>query len=175
MAFLSGWSSKKTYHAIIATPAGIDDVIMGDMLFGALKAVIYGTVILLVIGALGLVQSPWALLIPPVLAVAGLFFAAISVSWIGLVPNIDSFNYFFSLFITPLFLFSGVFFPLSGMPAIVQKIAWFSPLYHLVNLTRGLVMGNAGASLAGDFIWLIAATVLIMPLPIYLLRRLIVK
>lgn len=166
---------QKTYHAILATPAGIDDVVMGDMLFGAFKAVLYGAVILLVVSVLGLVTSPWALLVPPVLGLSGLLFAAIAMTWTGLVPNIDSFNYFFSLIITPLFLFSGVFFPLTGMPPAVQKIALISPLYHLVNLTRSLVMGNTGIFLVGDVIWLLVATLLIMPVPIFLLRRLVIK
>lgn len=166
---------QKTYHAIIATPAGIDDVVMADMLFGALKAVLYGAVILLVVSVLGLVTSPWALLIPPVLGLSGLLFAAIAMTWTGLVPNIDSFNYFFSLIITPLFLFSGVFFPLTGMPPAVQKIAWISPLYHLVNLTRSLAIGNTSILLVGDVIWLLVATLLIMPVPIFLLRRLVIK
>jgi len=166
---------QKTYDAIMATPASIDDVVMGDMLYGAFKSVLYGTVILIVISMLGLVLSPWALLIPPVLAVSGLLFAALSMTWTGLVPNIDSFNYFFSLIITPLFLFSGVFFPIAVMPAIIQKIAWMSPLYHLVNLTRSLVNGNVGVSLAADFLWLVVVFLIVVPAPFYFLRRLLVK
>lgn len=166
---------QKTYQAIIATPAGVEDVVMGDMLFGAFKAVLYGSVILMVIFALGLVMSPWALLVPPVLGLSGLLFAALSMTWTGLVPNIDSFNYFFSLIMTPLFLFSGVFFPLSGMPALVQQLAWLSPLYHLVNITRGLVTGHVGTVLAGDLVWLLVAALVLLPLPVHLLRRLVIK
>lgn len=166
---------QKTIQAIIATPAGVEDVVMADLLFGAFKSFLYGSVILLVVAALGLVMSPWALLVPPVLALSGLLFAAMAMTWTGLVPNIDSFNYFFSLIMTPLFLFSGVFFPLTGMPAFVQQLAWFSPLYHLVNLTRGLVTGNVGINLAGDLLWIITVALLLIPAPIYLLRRLIIK
>lgn len=166
---------QKAYQAIVATPAGIDDVVMGDMLFGAFKSVLYGVVILLVITALGLVSSPWALLIPLVLALSGLLFAAVSAIWTGLVPNIDSFNYFFSLIMTPLFLLSGVFFPLTDMPALVQKIAWVSPLYHVVNVTRGLASGMVGLHLLQDVIWLLLAAILLLPIPIFLLRRLIIK
>jgi len=166
---------QKTFHAIIATPASIDDVIMGEVLFGTFKSLLYGSTILLVVAALKLVLSPWVLLIPVALVLSGLFFAVLSMIWTGLVPNINSFNYFFSLIITPLFLFSGVFFPLTGMPALVRQIAWFSPLYHVVNLTRGLAAGNAGWPLAGDFIWLLAATVILLPVPLFLLRRLTIK
>ncbi|HPZ42359.1 MAG TPA: ABC transporter permease [Bacillota bacterium] len=166
---------QKTYHAILATPASIEDVVMGDLIYGAFKSVLYGTVILLVVAALGLVASPWALLVPPVLAVSGLLFGALSMIWTGLVPNIDSFNYFFSLIITPLFLFSGVFFPLKGMPAFVQQAAWISPLYHVVNLTRDLVMGRAGVHLIGDLVWLLVATIVLLPAPVFLVRRLVIK
>jgi lipooligosaccharide transport system permease protein len=166
---------QKTFHAIIATPASIDDVIMGEVLFGTFKSLLYGSTILLVVFGLKLVSSPWVLLIPVVLALSGLFFAVLAMTWTGLVPNINSFNYFFSLIITPLFLFSGVFFPLTGMPALMQQVAWFSPLYHVVKLTRGLAAGDAVWLLAGDFIWLLAATVILLPAPLFLLRRLTIK
>ena len=87
--------------------------------------------------------------------------------WTGLVPNMDSFNYFFSLIITPLFLFSGVFFPLAGMPTFVQQAAWISPLYHVVNLTRDLVMGNPGVHLIGDLVWLLVAVIVLLPAPVF--------
>jgi lipooligosaccharide transport system permease protein len=74
-----------------------------------------------------------------------------------------------------MYLISGVFFPISGLPAIVQKIAWFSPLYHLVNIARGLGSGNIGAYMAGDIVWLLVATLLILPVPVILLRRLIIR
>lgn len=166
---------QKSYQAIVATPASIFDVVMGDMLFGAFKSVLYGTVILTVISVLGLVKSPLAVLILPVLALSGLLFSALAATWTGLVPNIDSFNYFFSLLITPMYLISGVFFPLTGLPVIIQKLAWFSPLYHLVNISRGLVTGNTGAYMAGDLAWLLVVTLIVLPAPVYLLRRLIIR
>ncbi|MDI6711582.1 MAG: ABC transporter permease [Bacillota bacterium] len=166
---------QKTFQAMVATPVGMDDVTVGEILYGTFKSVLYGTVILLVIFLLGLVQSPWALLVPPVLAAAGLLFGILAMVWVGLVPNIDNFNYFWSLVITPLFLFSGVFFPLTDLPPAVQALAWASPLYHVVNLTRGLVLGQVGPHLAGDFAWLLLVAVVLTPLPLYLMRRLVVR
>ncbi|HUW65916.1 MAG TPA: ABC transporter permease [Spirochaetia bacterium] len=165
---------QKVYQAILATPVSLDDLVMGDILFGALKGILYGTVILIVLLVLGLVTSPWALLVPPVLAVAGMLFASLSLIWTGLFPNIESFNYFFSLIMTPLFLFSGVFFPLDGLPPFLRELAWFSPLTHVVNLTRGLVLGRLGG-LPGDFLWLVVVSVVLLPLPLRLMRRLVLK
>jgi len=166
---------QKIYDAIIATPASASDVVLGDMLWGSFKSLLYGSVILLVIFALGLVQSPWALLVPPVLWLAGLTFAALSMAWIGLVPNMDSFNYYFSLIVTPLFLLSGIFFPLTGLSAPVLALAWCSPLYHAVHVVRGLVTGNVSPALWGDVVWLAVAALVLVPLALRLMHKLLVK
>lgn len=166
---------QKTFQAMVATPLSMDDVIMGEILWGTFKSVMYAAIILLVITVMGLVASPWALLIPLVAAAAGLQFAVLSMLWTGLMPNIDSFSHFFSLFLTPLFLFSGVFFPLTGLHPAVQTLAWLSPLYHVVTLTRSLVLGDVSPALVGHFIWLIVVTALLLPVAMYLMRRLVIR
>jgi len=107
--------------------------------------------------------------------VGGTLFAILSIIWTGLVPNIESFNYYFSLVMTPLFLFSGVFFPLTGMNVIIQKIVWISPLYHLVNITRGMILGMAGINLVWDLIWMVIAVLALLPVPFYLMRKLMIR
>ncbi|APC07998.1 ABC transporter permease [Neomoorella thermoacetica] len=162
---------QKTYHAIVATPVSLDEVVVGEMLFGTFKSVLYGTVILLVILLLGLVPSPAALLVPPVLVLCGFAFAELGMIWTGLVPKIDTFSYFFTLIITPMFLFAGVFFPLDAMPLIVQRLAWLIPLYHIVELVRPLVLGQLSWGLLGHVAWLVVFIAIFFYPPIYLLRR----
>ena len=166
---------QKTFHAMVATPVSMDDVIAGEILYGVFKSILYSLVILVVIFALGLVKSPLTLFIPCVMFVGGMLFAILSIIWTGLVPNIESFNYYFSLVMTPLFLFSGVFFPLTGMSVIIQKIIWISPLYHLVNITRGLILGRVGINLVWDLIWIVAAVLILLPVPFYLMRKLMIR
>jgi lipooligosaccharide transport system permease protein len=166
---------QKTFQAMVTTPINIDDVIAGEIMYGAFKSTLYGIIFLLVTLVLGLVTSPWVILMPFLLALAGLFFAIISIIWTGLVPRIESFNYFFTLIMTPVFLFSGIFFPLSGLPQFIQKIAWFNPLFHAVNLSRGLILGQLGNVLWLDLLWLLVFTILLFPFPIYLMRRLVIK
>ncbi|WP_027365264.1 ABC transporter permease [Desulfotruncus alcoholivorax] len=166
---------QKIYNAIIATPASADDVVLGDMLWGGFKSLLYGTVILLVILALGLVRSPWALLTPPVFLLAGITFAAMSMVWVGLVPSIDSFNYFFSLVVTPLFLLSGVFFPVDDLAPAMRAAAWLSPLYHSVRVARGMINGSVGTYILADILWLAVLALLLVPLALYLMRRLLIK
>lgn len=166
---------QKTFQAMVATPLSMDDVVLGEILWGTFKSLLYGTIILFVIFALGLVPSAWALLIPAVMILGGFQFALLSTLWTGLVPNIDSFHYFFSLIITPLFLFSGVFFPLSDLHPAVQALAWGSPLYHVVVLTRALTTGTLEWTLLYSVAWLAVVSALLLPLAVYLMRRLIIR
>ncbi len=162
---------QKTYHAIIATPVNLEEVVVGEILFGTFKSLLYGIIIIIVISALGLVPSPWVLLVLPVLALEGLAVTELSITWTGLVPGVDAFGFFFTLVITPMFLFSGVFFPLDGLPVLVQVIAWFMPLYHVVELTRSLTLGTVGPSLLYDVLWLVVFITAIFKLPLYLMRK----
>ena len=124
---------QKTFDAILATPVNIDDLVAGELMWGATKSMLYGTIIIIVISIFGLVDSPLLVLAIPILFITGLIFSEISVIFTAIVPGIDSFNYFYTILMTPMFLFSGIFFPLDSLPSIVSKIAFFTPLYHLVN------------------------------------------
>ncbi len=165
---------QKTFDAILATPVNIDDLIAGELLWGATKSLIYGTTIIIVISAFGLVKSPLIILAVPLLLIAGLIFAEISVIFTAVVPGIDSFNYFYTLLMTPMFLFSGIFFPLDTLPPVISKIAFFTPLYHLVNICRSLAQGQLKTA-QWDILWVFAAAIILAPYPFRLMRRRIIK
>lgn len=165
---------QKTFDAILATPITIDDLIAGEMMWGATKSLIYGTIIIIVISLFGLVASPLVIGVIPVLFVSGLIFSEISLICVAKVPGIDSFNYFYTLLITPMFLFSGIFFPIDTMPPLVVKIAFFTPLYHLVNICRAFATGKF-LTVAGDLAWLLAVAALLSVYPFRLMRRRIIK
>ncbi len=162
---------QKIYHALIATPISLDEVVVGEMIFGTFKSVLYGSVILLVIFLLGLVQSPLALLVPLVLVLCGLVFAELGMIWTGLVPKIDTFSYFFTLIITPMFLFAGIFFPLDTLPLFAQRLACIIPLYHVVEIIRPLVLGQCSLALLIHVAWLLGFIAIFFYPPLYLLRR----
>jgi lipooligosaccharide transport system permease protein len=165
---------QKTFDAILATPVNINDLVAGELMWGASKSVLYGTIIMIVISAFGLVDSPVIVSVLPLLFVSGLIFAEISMIFAAIVPGIDSFNYFYTLLMTPMFLFSGIFFPLDTLPPLVSKIAFFTPLYHFVNVCRSFATGHfAGVHL--DIIWLIVVAAALAPYPFRLMRKRIVK
>ncbi len=165
---------QKTFDAILATPVNLDDLIAGELMWAATKSLFYGTIIMIVISLFGLVESPFIIFIIPVLFLSGLLFAVISMIFTALVPGIDSFNYFYTLFMTPMFLFSGIFFPLDTLPPIVLKIAFFTPLFHLVNICRTLASGLS-SKIIWDVLWICVVVVLFAPYSLRLMRRRVIK
>jgi len=164
---------QKTFDAILATPVNLDDLVAGELAWGATKSVIFGITIIIVIALFGLVKSPFILLALPFIFLGGLIFAELSVMFCAIVPGIDSFSYFYTLFMTPLFLFSGIFFPLDAMPHVVSLLAFFSPLYHLVNICRAFSAGSIN-TVVGSMIWLAVVVALLAPFPFKLMKKKII-
>ena len=122
-----------------------------------------------------MVHSWLALLAPVAIAMIGLMFSVIGLSFTAVIPLIDYFTYYWTLFMTPMFLFSGIFFPLDRLPEWVQWLAWIMPLHHAVNLMRALMLtGDVRAAfLAAAWIALLTAALFVLPLN--LLRRRLVR
>jgi lipooligosaccharide transport system permease protein len=161
---------QKTFDAILATPVNLDDLVAGELIWGATKSVIFGITITIVIALFGLVDSPLIVLAIPPIFICGLIFAELSIMFAAIVPGIDSFSYFYTLFMTPLFLFSGIFFPLETLPRAVSGIAIFTPLYHLVNVCRALSAGTFEGA-AGSAAWIVVVALLLAPFPFRLMRK----
>ncbi len=136
-----------TFDAVLATPLNVEDITAGEIFWGATRALMTGTLILIIAAAFQLVPSPWALLVLPVIFLEGLMFSSVALFYTSVVPAIYTFNYYFTLFITPQFLLSGVFFPIDAFPEIVQKLSWIAPLTPVVRLSRALFNGQFDASL----------------------------
>jgi lipooligosaccharide transport system permease protein len=132
---------QRTWDAIMNAPVTLDDVVLGEAIWAASKAFLSGTAVLVVAALLGLVSSPLALWVLPVVFLTGLAFAALGLVMTSLSPSYDFFMYYFTLAITPMMLVSGVFFPLDQLPVWLQTIAQALPLTHAVALTRPLMSG----------------------------------
>lgn len=133
---------QRTYDAILATPLEIQDILAGEWLWAATKCVISGSGILAVAALLGAVPSASALWVIPLLFLIGLCFAGLGLIVTTLAPGYDYFNYYFTLFLTPMFILSGVFYPVSSLPEAAQDIVQLLPLTHAVDLVRALVAGR---------------------------------
>ncbi len=162
---------QRTYDAIITTPLNIEDVIAGEIFWGATRSLMTGAVILLIASIFQLVHSPWAVLVPFVVFLEGLMFASLSMFFTSIVPSIYSFNYYFTLFITPMFFFSGVFFPLTSFPQIVQTLSWLAPLTPVVRLNRALVNGEIEAGLFWPLALVVVLIVIFFAISLFSMRR----
>ncbi len=136
---------QRTWEAIMNAPLLLDDVLAGECLWAAAKASLSGAAILAVIWALGYVAGPLALWALPAIFLTGLTFAALGLIITAISPSFDFFMYYFTLFITPMVLVCGVFFPVDQLPAFVQAIAAWLPLSHSVALIRPLIFGQLPA------------------------------
>jgi lipooligosaccharide transport system permease protein len=132
---------QKTYDAIRATPVSLVEIMGGDVLWGAAKCVITATAITLVMLVAGLLASPLAALLPIAGFLLGLPFGAIGMCVTARAQSWDYFTYYFTLGISVMFFFSGIFFPLASLPAPVRAVAWALPLAHAVRITRALALG----------------------------------
>lgn len=162
---------QKTFQAMLAGPVTVRDIVAGDIMYATFKSMLFGLVILSVIAVLGQVQSWWAALIPVFLVIPGLTFSLLAICYTGITDNIDKFNYYVTLFLTPSYLFSGVFFPIHSMPAWAQVVAWFNPIYHSVEVCRAMALGNINPGLLVHAGVLLAVAVIFMPLAVRLLTK----
>jgi lipooligosaccharide transport system permease protein len=143
-AMYSGFSRmhvQKTWDAILNAPVTLDDVVLGEAVWAASKALLSGTAVLVVAAALGLVQSAYALWLLPIVFVTGLAFAGLGLVITALSPGYDFFMYYFTLVITPMMLVCGVFFPRDQLPSWLQDFGNVLPLTHAVALSRPLMNG----------------------------------
>jgi lipooligosaccharide transport system permease protein len=132
----------RIYHGMLATPLSVAGIVAGELAWLAVRLTLVGIPFLIVMGAFGLVRSPLAVLAAPAAVLTGMAFAAPIVAFAGSQKDEQSFNAIFRFGITPLFLFSGTFFPIEQLPAVIRPIAWVTPLWHGVELIRGLTLGR---------------------------------
>jgi lipooligosaccharide transport system permease protein len=133
---------QQTWLGMLTTPVNVGEVVFGEILWGATKSFISVSAILIVAAFLGLVENGWALLVLPVAFLTGLCFSSLALLMTSSAKSYDFFLYYTTLFITPMVLVSGVFFPIDTLPQIVQWIATVLPLYHAISLVRPLMTGG---------------------------------
>ena len=133
---------QQTWAGMLVAPLNVDDVVLGEMIWAGTKSLISCAPILVIAALLGLVHGWSALWVLPVVLLTGICFGAMALVVTSLARSYDFFLYYFTLIVTPMFLFSGVFFPLDGMPRLVQQGAQLLPLTHAVQIVRPLMNGQ---------------------------------
>ena len=164
-------SMHRVFDSILATPMQVEDLVFGEMLWGASRSVMTAIAVLIVATGFGLVESLLALLVIPSAFLVGLVFYPIALCATALAPSINSLNNVFTLLAVPMYFLSGIFFPVSGLPDWVEPIVWALPLTPAAHLMRGLILGHLDFSHFAATLALVAMAIFFGILATLLMRR----
>jgi lipooligosaccharide transport system permease protein len=139
----SRFSFQKTWDAVLATPVSLLELLLGEALWAACKA-LFSAVCVLAVGLVwgGVGSLAGALLSLPLIFLAGFAFAACGLAATAHAKSWEFFSYFFTFWVTPMFVFSGVFFSVDRFPDVVEPIAWLLPMTHVIEVVRPLTAGQ---------------------------------
>ncbi len=166
----------KTYEGVLATPMGIGEIAIGELLWALLRATLYAVIMFFLMLAMGLVLSPLGVLMIPAALLVAAAFAAAGLAGTSYLRTVNDFDIPVGLIVMPMFLFSGTFFPIEGvLPDWLVTIISFTPLYHGIGLIRGLSTGIVGLELLVSFGYLIGFFAICLWIAIRQMGRKLIK
>ncbi|HEV8516713.1 MAG TPA: ABC transporter permease [Candidatus Limnocylindrales bacterium] len=134
------WNAQ--FLAMLSTPLRVRDIVAAHLCFLSFRVTLVTLAFLVIVVLFGAASSPWLVLSVAIAVLTGLAFGGPITAFAASQKTDSSFASLFRFGITPLFLFSGTFFPVEQLPAPLQPLAWLTPLFHGVALSRGLVLGS---------------------------------
>ena len=160
---------QKVYDGMLAAPITVNNLIIGEIIWAATKGLFFSFAVLCILTIFGIVSLPYSLLGPLVGFVTAIMFATLSLLITSFVKTINHFNFYFTGFISPMFFFSGVVFPISNLPAFIRPIAEIIPLTHSVRIARAVCTNNYKPILLLDLLYIV---VFIIVVGYFAIRRL---
>jgi lipooligosaccharide transport system permease protein len=160
---------EKVYDGMLAAPISVNNLLIGEILWAGTKGLFFSFAVLCIMTVFGIIPLPYSLLAPLVGFLTGVMFATLSLLITSFVKTINHFNFYFSGFISPMFFFSGVVFPIDNLPAAIQPIAQILPLTHAVKLARAVSQASYNPALLLSVLY---CTVFILITGHFAIRRL---
>lgn len=151
---------NRVYDGVLATPVNDKEIVLGEVLWAMTRSLIYGGAFLVITALFGLIPSFWAFAIFPILFLTGYLFAAIGMAFSFSIPAIDLFSVYFTLFLTPLMIFSDTFFPIQERLGSWAWVAEVNPLFHCVRLMRDFAMGRFSSIMIWDLAYILMVAIL---------------
>lgn len=148
------------YDGMLASPLSVQDLMIGEILWAGTKGLFFSFAVTVVVVVFGLVPLPWSLFSPVIGFLTGVMFATVSLLITTFVKNINHFNFYFTGFLSPMFFFSGVVFPIDNLPPFLQVAAEVFPLTHVVRPTRAICLGKISPDLIWDLLFIAIFTIL---------------
>jgi lipooligosaccharide transport system permease protein len=168
---------EKLYDSLIATPVSAEDAVAGDIVWGAFRGLVSGTLMMTVAIIMGVfpVSILSVLLLLLLMVFIGILFGSLAMIVTSVSPSFDFFNYYTELVITPMLFFSGVFFPLDKFPAWMKTLSEFMPLTHAVNISRAVFSGAYNSGLIWDFLVILVLEAIAFYIGIRSMKRRLIK
>jgi lipooligosaccharide transport system permease protein len=172
---------KKTYDGILATPMQVSDVALGELFWALGRGSLYAIAFVVTVAILGpasgtpMLLSRWALAAVPAAILISASFAAMALCATSVIRRVEDFDIVVGLAVTPMFLFSGTFFPIAELPRALQWVLEAVPLYHAVEMLRALTTGRVGWALLWHLGWLIGIGLLAFGVAVWRLRRQLIR
>jgi len=166
----------KTYDGVLATPMGITEIALGEMLWALMRALLYALAMFVIMLVFGLVLSPWGILMVPAALLSAAAFAAAGLAGTSYLRTVNDFDVPMGLVVMPMFLFSGTFFPIEAL--LSGPLLWLvqaTPLYHAISLVRGLSTGLVGMPQLWDTVYLVVFFVICMWIAMRQMERKLIK
>jgi lipooligosaccharide transport system permease protein len=165
----------KVYDGMLAAPITVNNLIVGEILWAGTKGLFFSFAVLCILTAFGIVRLPEALLAPLVGLLTGLMFASMSLLVTSFVKTINHFNFYLTGFLSPMFFFSGVVFPVGNLPGPLRWMAEIVPLTHSVRLVRAACVNRYEAALLADLAYVAVFVAVFGTLAVGRLRRRLVS
>lgn len=169
------YHEQKTFDAILCTPIQLDEIIAAEAIYAGVHGLVSSLIIGIIFTIFGLIHTPVAYLIIPLGFLTAIAFSSIALIGSAIAKNYNFFSYYFTIGITPMFLLSGIFFPLNQLPPWAAKVAWFTPLFHSVQISRQLFHGNMDWSILSSIIWLIIFSIICFYIAVFAFRKRLLK
>jgi lipooligosaccharide transport system permease protein len=169
---------ERIYEGMMATPLGIRDIAIGELIWSLFRGTLYAGAFVAVMAVMGLVYSPWVVLVVPGAILLGAAFSAAGLAATSFMRTVQDFDLPMGLVVMPMFLFGGVFFPLSVYEEVSPLITWIIealPLYRGVHLFRGLSTGTLELSMLFDVVYLLVFTAIGLWIAMGQMERRLVK
>jgi lipooligosaccharide transport system permease protein len=183
--FECGWGSfgrmtmQGVYDAVMATPLNVEDVVAGEILWGASRASFQAIHIMIAAlfftPAYHLIDSPLAVFVIPFSLLYGVLFASIAMCYTSIAPSMSSYNFLWAFVVNPMFWFGGAFYPLGGMPRGLEILAQVIPLTHVVEVNRALIEGDLSWLTLAHLATVVGMTAFFFALAVWSMRRRLVK
>ena len=166
----------KTYEGVLATPIGITEIAIGELLWALMRSTLYAVAMFVLMLAMGLILSPWGVLMIPAALLVAAAFAAAGLAGTSFLRTVNDFDIPLGLIVMPMFLFSGTFFPIEGvLPDWLVTIITFTPLYHGIALIRGLSTGIVGPEHLVSLLYLVVFFAVSLWMAIARMERKLIK